>query len=94
MALGVLARSAMQNYMADIQTPRSSKKNPLENLMFHQLQQLINGEKKLQKRYAQLGASEDSNEEIARFEAEMLQLESRADRLYRMINAMNGNAFI
>jgi hypothetical protein len=94
MAPGVLARAAMQNYMADVQTPRSSKKNPLENLMFHQLQQLISREKILQKRYAQLGASADSNEEIARFEAEMLQLETRADRLHRMINAMSGNAFI
>lgn len=83
----------MQTYMAQTNAPQASRKNPLENLMFQQLQQLISGEQMLQKRYAQLGSSADPNEEMARFEAEMIQLETRADRLYRMMNAMSETAF-
>lgn len=94
MARYVLLSSAMQDYMLEIQSLQPLKKNPLENLMLQQLQQLISGENILQKRYARLSASADSDDEIAQFEAEMIQLESRADRLYRMINAMSEGAFV
>ena len=80
--------------MAHINPPQTSLKNPLENLMLQQLQQLISGERMLQKRYAQLGSSAESNEELAKFEAEMIQLETRADRLYRMMNAMSDTSFV
>jgi hypothetical protein len=81
-------------HMPQINLPQTSKKNPLENLMLQQLQQLISGEQMLRQRYAQLGTSADSNEELARFEEEMIQLETRADRLYRMMNAMSETAFV
>jgi hypothetical protein len=93
MARSVLAIPAMQNNTVEMQMPQCPAKNPLESLMLQQLQQLITGEKVLRQRYARLGASADSNDEIAQFKAEMLQLETRADRLYRMMNAMTGNAF-
>ena len=84
----------MENYTRKTESRQATAKNPLENLMIHQLQQLISGERMLEKRYAQLGASGDSNREIAQFEAEMMKLESRADRLYRLIEAMSENALV
>lgn len=80
--------------MAQFNPSQTSPKNPLENLMLQQLQQLISGERMLQKRYAQLENAADSNEELAKFEAEMIQLKTRADRLYRMMAAMSDTAFV
>jgi hypothetical protein len=94
MAWCVQSKSPMQNYTRETESLQASAKNPLENLMLHQLHQLISGERLLEKRYAQLGASGDSNHDIAQFEAEMMQLESRADRLSRMIEAMSENALV
>jgi hypothetical protein len=90
----VLIELLMENYTRKTESRQATAKNPLENLMIHQLQQLISGERMLEKRYAQLGASGDSNREIAQFEAEMMKLESRADRLYRLIDAMSENALV
>lgn len=84
----------MQNDTRKTESLQATGHNPLENLMINQLQQLISGERMLEKRYAQLGASRDSNREIAQFEAEMMKLESRADRLYRLIEAMSENALV
>ncbi len=59
----------------------------LEHLVVEQLRDLIALEKALQKKYAGLQTTARSSAKAA-FEADVLQLNNRADRLHRMMDAM------
>jgi hypothetical protein len=62
--------------------------NPLDSLLIQQLEELITGERALQQQYSRLAADGQSRAPIASFAAELAQLERRADRLSRMMDAM------
>jgi hypothetical protein len=56
--------------------------------LIQQLEELITGERALQQQYSRLAADGQSRAPIASFAAELAQLERRADRLCRMMDAM------
>jgi hypothetical protein len=62
--------------------------NPLDSLLIQQLEELITGERALQQQYSRLAADGQCRAPIASFAAELAQLERRADRLSRMMDAM------
>ncbi len=64
--------------------------SPLEQLVFQQLQQLISGQRMLEQQYSQLKTTSESDREATVFAAELSELDSRADRLRRMMDAMTG----
>lgn len=59
----------------------------LEHLVVAQLRDLIALEQALQKRYTELQSSKQ-NKASLEFEAEVVELSTRADRLQRMMDAM------
>lgn len=64
-----------------------STHDALEHLVVEQLRDLIALEQALQKKYTELQAARESSVR-AEFEQEVFQLSNRADRLYRMMDAM------
>jgi hypothetical protein len=82
--------STPQNQMPTPATNSNSPtRNPLDSLLIQQLEQLIARERVLQQQYSRLAADPNPRAPIASFAAELTQLELRADRLCRMIDAMN-----
>ena len=63
-------------------------KHPLETLVVGQLRELINMEKSIQKQLSQVRTSHENSPRRARLEAQVSNLRGRADRLYRMVNAL------
>jgi hypothetical protein len=72
-----------------MQATNSTPSSPLESLLVHQLEQLIARERILEHEYLTLATKPNDHAPRAKFAAELSQLERRADRLWRMIDAMN-----
>ena len=67
-----------------------SKQNPFEVLVLRQLHELIRGEESLRTRLDHIKTS-NSPFEQTKIAAEVRELERRTDRLYRMLDAMDGH---
>lgn len=76
-------------YHMSMQATNFTSSSPLESLLVHQLEQLITRERILQHEYLRLATKPNDHGPRAKFAAELSQLERRADRLWRMIDAMN-----
>ena len=62
--------------------------NPLDTLLVHQLENIIREERALATKYPSLGSATDTEETRAAFSDELNQLKRRADRLQRLMDAM------
>jgi hypothetical protein len=67
-----------------------STSTPLEILVVHQLEQVLREEKLLAERYQQLGASGKNTDEMQLLSSEISRFDQRANRLLRLIQAMEG----
>ena len=65
--------------------------SPLQQLVLQQLAAIVNGEKRLKEQYAQLSAAPNSPETMEIFASRLADLNRRADRLHRMMDAMDGD---
>ena len=63
--------------------------HPIDTLLVSQLETILNGEKALRARYSSLGANANTPEVRMAFSQELSQLRDRADRLYRLVSAMD-----
>ena len=63
--------------------------HPIDTLLVHQLETLLQGEQALQERYATIDPSSNSVEVRMAFSKELAELTDRADRLYRLVNAID-----
>jgi hypothetical protein len=63
---------------------------PLETLVVQQIAEMLREERTLAQRYRQLGASRRSTTEMNVFSDELSRFDQRANRLYRLIEAMEG----
>ncbi len=68
----------------------SSTSTPLETLVVHQLAEVLREERLLMERYQQLGASTKTFDEMQMLSSEISRFDQRADRLFRLIEAMEG----
>ena len=63
--------------------------HPIETLLVQQLEHLLHGEEALRTRYSLLDSSADTPETRMALSQEVAQLTDRADRLSRLMDAMN-----
>jgi hypothetical protein len=63
--------------------------HPIETLLVHQLEHLLIGERELRTRYSHIGSSANTPEMRMAFSQDLAQLKDRADRLSRLMDAMN-----
>ena len=63
--------------------------HPIDTLLVSQLENILNGEKALRARYSLLDASANDTETRLVFSKELSVLRDRADRLYRLVSAMD-----
>jgi hypothetical protein len=64
--------------------------NPLEVLIVQQLARMKREQEFLEQQYAELGASNDSPDRFSSFSAHLNRFGQKADRLGRLVDAMNG----
>ncbi|MDQ2843938.1 MAG: hypothetical protein M3Y72_23450 [Acidobacteriota bacterium] len=64
--------------------------HPIDTLLVQQLEDILDGERALRARYSSLEPSTNSQEVRMAFSRELSQLKDRADRLYRLVSAMDG----
>jgi spore coat protein CotF len=62
--------------------------HPIDTLLVQQLEHILDGEKALRTRYSLLDASANTPEVRMAFAQELADLKESADRLYRLMNAM------
>jgi hypothetical protein len=62
--------------------------HPIDTLLVHQLESILDREKDLRLKYSSMGAANSTVETRHAFSKELSALQDRADRLYRLINAM------
>ncbi|MBV9083443.1 MAG: hypothetical protein JOZ62_12245 [Acidobacteriaceae bacterium] len=65
-----------------------SSTHPLETLVVGQLRELIVMERNIQRQLSIVRESEKGSQRSARLHAQVSNLRGRADRLYRMMNAL------
>jgi len=63
--------------------------HPIDTLLVQQLETILEGEKALHARYSSLDPSANTPEVRMAFSRDLSQLKDRADRLYRLVNAMD-----
>ena len=68
----------------------SSTSTPLETLVVQQLAEVLREERLLAERYKQLGSSEKNADEMHMLSSEISRFDQRANRLLRLIEAMEG----
>jgi hypothetical protein len=68
----------------------NSSPNPLEVLVVQQLVRMKVEQGLLEQQYAQLGTGSDSPDGFSRFSAHLNHFGEKADRLGRLVDAMNG----
>ncbi len=66
-----------------------SSVHPIDTLLVTQLENILQGEQMLRARYSSLDSSDATPEVRMAFSKELADLRDRADRLYRLINAMD-----
>ncbi len=66
-----------------------SSVHPIDTLLVQQLENILNAERALRARYSSVQASSNTPEMRMAFSGELAELKDRADRLYRLINAMD-----
>ncbi len=66
-----------------------SSVHPIDTLLVQQLENILNAEKALRARYSSVDPSANTPEMRLAFSSELAELKDRADRLYRLINAMD-----
>lgn len=66
-----------------------SSVHPIDTLLVQQLENILNAEKALRARYSSVQASSNTPEMRMAFSNELAELKDRADRLSRLINAMD-----
>jgi hypothetical protein len=66
-----------------------SSVHPIDTLLVQQLEHILNSEKALRARYSSVQASSNTPEMRMAFAKELAELKDRADRLSRLINAMD-----
>ncbi len=66
-----------------------SSVHPIDTLLVSQLENILQGEQTLRARYSSLDSSDTTPEVRIAFSRELSDLRDRADRLYRLINAMD-----
>ncbi len=66
-----------------------SSVHPIDTLLVQQLENILKGERALRARYSSVQASSNTPEMRIAFSNELAELKDRADRLYRLINAMD-----
>ncbi len=66
-----------------------SSVHPIDTLLVQQLENILNGEKALRARYSALDSTANTSEIRNAFSRELSDLQKRADRLYRLMNAMD-----
>ncbi len=62
--------------------------HPIDTLLVHQLESILDREKDLRLKYSSIGTAASTPEARYAFSKELSALKDRADRLYRLINAM------
>jgi hypothetical protein len=62
--------------------------HPIDTLLVHQLETILDREKDLRLKYSLIGTGASTLEARHAFSNELSALKDRADRLYRLINAM------
>ena len=72
--------------------PVPVEQNPLDTLVISQIAEIRKRESALQERWGHLSSPQIPQDEQVSFAEEMWRLQRCADRLNRMINAMNGYA--
>ena len=63
--------------------------HPIDTLLVNQLENILHSEQELRSRYSTLNSSDNTPEVRMAFSKELSELSDRADRLYRLINAMD-----
>ncbi len=66
-----------------------SSVHPIDTLLVQQLENILNAERALRARYSSVEPSSNTPEMRMAFSSELGELKDRADRLYRLINAMD-----
>lgn len=66
-----------------------SSVHPIDTLLVQQLENILKAERALRARYSSVQASSNTPEMRMAFSNELAELKDRADRLYRLINAMD-----
>ena len=66
-----------------------SSVHPIDTLLVQQLEKILNGEKALRARYSALDSTANTSETRSALSRELSDLQNRADRLYRLMNAMD-----
>jgi len=66
-----------------------SSVHPIDTLLVQQLENVLNAEKALRARYSSVQASSNTPEMRMAFSKELADLKDRADRLSRLVNAMD-----
>ena len=74
--------------MSPINNTTLTNNNPLDTLLVQQLENIIRDERALATKYPSLGSAIDTEETRAAFSDELNQLTRRADRLQRLMDAM------
>ncbi|MFZ0594344.1 MAG: hypothetical protein WAM39_28075 [Bryobacteraceae bacterium] len=70
------------------QPPQTAPITPLETLIVQQLAQMLRQERALQERYHRLSAKGRSREDVGSFSADLSKFDQKANRLFRLIEAM------
>ena len=63
--------------------------HPIDTLLVHQLENILNGERALRARYSSIESASNTPEVRMAFSQELSELKDRADRLYRFMSAMD-----
>ena len=63
--------------------------HPIDTLLVQQLEDILDGERALRARYSSLDPSANTPEVRMAFSKELSELKDRADRLYRLVSAMD-----
>ncbi len=63
--------------------------HPIDTLLVQRLEHILDGEKALRARYSQIDPSANTPEVRMAFSKELSELKENADRLYRLVNAMD-----
>lgn len=63
--------------------------HPIDTLLVHQLENILNGERALRARYSSIESTSNTPEVRMAFSQELSELKDRADRLYRFMSAMD-----
>ena len=66
----------------------SSSVHPIDTLLVQQIENLLHGEAALRARYSTIDSSDNIEVRMA-FRQELAELKERADRLYRLVDAMD-----